>query len=299
VFLAIDQIKAATQHLQPLTEITGIAPTDLVKIKTLNGQMLDWINLLQNGIRIESQGDKQTTKWGAGLPEPLQVSVFWQENSKRYPISGLPVEFKLLAGKAAFNPYSQTDASGCAFCSVREIRTAGKVEFEALVKFPEGYQITPTSARLTLLPDNKVIMIVNETNLGNPVNMPILGNLLLQTLTESGFHILEANPFSQLTNSQIEQMSPTEIQQAATNSGADLILLASVSSDQPNRVQDGFYFAHARGVLKVYNISQQAFVGNYLVEDKNAGNSPENAGAKAIKKVSDALIQKFSDEFGL
>ncbi|HQH56692.1 MAG TPA: hypothetical protein PLW05_09095, partial [Candidatus Marinimicrobia bacterium] len=99
--------------------------------------------------------------------------------------------------------------------------------------------------------------------------------------------------------SQIEQMSPTEIQQAATNSGADLILLASVASDQPNRVQDGFYFAHARGVLKVYNISQQAFVGNYLVEDKNAGNSPENAGAKAIKKVSDALIQKFSDEFGL
>lgn len=299
VFLAIDQIKAATQHLQPLTEITGIAPTDLATIKLLNEQMLNWVNVLQNGIRIEKQGDKQTTKWGAGLPEPLQVSVFWQESGKRYPISGLPVEFKLLAGKAAFNPYSQTDASGCAFCSVREIRTAGKVEFEALVKFPEGYQIEQTSTRFNLLPDNKVIVTVFETNLSQPVNTPILGNLLLQKLTESGFHILEANPFSQLTNSQIEQMSPTEIQQAATNSGADLILLASVASDQPNRVQDGFYFAHARGVLKVYNISQQAFVGNYLVEDKNAGNSPENAGAKAIKKVSDTLVQKFSDEFGL
>ncbi|HQC62475.1 MAG TPA: hypothetical protein PLC51_05410, partial [Candidatus Marinimicrobia bacterium] len=125
VFLAIDQIKAATQNLQPLTEITGIAPTDLATIKLLNEQMLNWVNVLQNGIRIEKQGDKQTTKWGAGLPEPLQVSVFWQESGKRYPISGLPVEFKLLAGKAAFNPYSQTDASGCAFCSVREIRTAG------------------------------------------------------------------------------------------------------------------------------------------------------------------------------
>ncbi|HOU18308.1 MAG TPA: hypothetical protein PKX09_10595, partial [Candidatus Marinimicrobia bacterium] len=169
IFLAIDQIKAATQHLQPLTEITGIAPTDLIKIKTLNGQMLDWINLLQNGIRIEGLGDKQTTKWGAGLPEPLQVSVFWQESGKRYPISGLPVEFKLLAGKAAFNPYSQTDASGCAFCSVKEIRTAGKVEFEAQVTFPEGYQMAQTSTRFNLLPDNKVIVMVSETNFYHPV----------------------------------------------------------------------------------------------------------------------------------
>ncbi len=299
VFLAVDQIKAATQHLQPLTEITGIAPTDLATIKLLNERMLNWVNVLQNGIRIEKRGDKQTTKWGAGLPEPLQVSVFWQENGQSYPIPGLPVEFKLLAGKASFDPHRQTDANGCAFCNVREINTAGKVELEALVKFPEGYQIAPTSARFTLLPDNRVIMVVNETNLGSPVNMPILGNLLLQTLTETGFYILETNPFGKLTGSQIEQISPTEIQQAAANSGADLILLAGVSSDQPNRVQDGFYFARARGVLKVYNISQQTIVGNYLVEDKNAGNSPENAGAKAIKKVSDALIQKFTDEFGL
>jgi hypothetical protein len=45
-------------------------------------------------------------------------------------------------------------------------------------------------------------------------------------------------------------------------------------------------------VLKVYNVKKQTIVGNYLIEDKNAGNSPENAGTKAIKKVSDALVQR-------
>ncbi|MCK9559979.1 MAG: hypothetical protein M0R44_05985, partial [Candidatus Marinimicrobia bacterium] len=252
-----------------------------------------------NGIRIESHDDRQSTKWGAELAEPLRVTVYWEENNQHFPIPGLPIEFKLLTGKAAFNPRSQTDASGQAVCTVREISTAGKVELEALVNFPEGYQISRNSIRFTLLPDNRAIVQVSETNLGNPVAVPVLSDLLLQKLTEVGFHILEENPFGDLTASRIENLSPDDIQKAALNSGADLILLASVVSDQPNRIQDGFYFARARGVLKVYNLSKKAVVGNYLIEDKNAGNSPENAGVKAIRRVSDALVQKFSGELGL
>jgi hypothetical protein len=56
----------------------------------------------------------------------------------------------------------------------------------------------------------------------------------------------ENNPFASFTGAQIEHLNPADIQQTATDSGADLILLAAVSSDQPNRIQDGFYFARAR-----------------------------------------------------
>lgn len=299
IFLAIDQIKTATRHLQPLIEITGMSPNDLSTIKQLNEKMLNQVASIQNSIMIEKLGDKQTTKWGVELPEPLQVHISWQENDVRYPIPGLPVEFKLLTGKALFNPHSQTDANGQAVCAVKQINTATQVEFEAVVTFPENFPVPQTRTRFTLLPDNKAIVLVTETNLGNPVAISALGNLLLEKLTGVGFQILEENPFGELTIAQIEKLNPTDFQQAAINSGADLILLASVSSDQPNRVQDGFYFARSRGVLKVYNLSKQTIVGNYLIEDKNAGNSPENAGAKAIKRVSDALVQKFSSELGL
>lgn len=299
VFLAIDQIKSAGKHLQPLTEITGLAPEDLSAIKQLSEQMLNRIVTLQNAIRIESHGDKQTTKWGQALAGPLVVEVFWQEDSVRYPIPGLPVEFVLHSGKALFNPNSQTDEHGQAFCSVREISTPAKVEFEARVAFPTGYAVAQSGARFTLLPDNKAIIRVVETNLGQPVEIPALGNLLMQKLTRAGFSILETNPFGALTDTQIESLSPAAIQQKTADSGADLILLAAVSSDLPNRVQDGFYFARARGALKVYSIAKQAVVGNYLIEDKNAGNSPENAGTKAIKKVSDALVQRLVNELGL
>ncbi|MFH1213130.1 MAG: hypothetical protein V1681_03520 [Candidatus Neomarinimicrobiota bacterium] len=299
IFLAIDQIKSAEQHLQPLTEITGLAPADLSAIKQLSEQMLNRVVGLQNGVRIENRGDKQTTKWGSALPQPLKIDVFWQDESGRYPIPGRPVEFTLLSGKALFNPNGQTDEHGQAFCAVKEIGTAGKVEIEARVTFPEGYQIAQNSTRFTLLPDNKVLVRAVEINLGSPVAIPALANVLLQKITSAGFSVIENNPFGALSGSQIENLNPAEIQKIAANCGADLILLASISSDQPNRVQDGFYFARARGVLKVYNLTKQTIVANYLIEDKNAGNSPENAGAKAIKKVSDALVQKLTGELGL
>jgi hypothetical protein len=57
--------------------------------------------------------------------------VFLQEDSTRYPIPGLPVEFVLLTGKASFNPHTQTDAQGQAFCQVQEISSPGRVELEA------------------------------------------------------------------------------------------------------------------------------------------------------------------------
>ncbi len=299
VFLAIDQIRSAEKQLQPLTEITGMAPEDLTAIKQLNEQMFSQIAALQNAVRLEVFGDRQTTKWGSALIEPLGLSVFLQEDSTRYPIPGLPVEFVLLTGKASFNPHTQTDAQGQAFCQVQEISSPGRVELEARVSFPEGYSIARKTLRLILLPENKAIICALETNLGNPVTMSYIQNLLMQNLTRAGFGMIENNPFASFTGAQIEHLNPADIQQTATDSGADLILLAAVSSDQPNRIQDGFYFARARGVLKVYNVKKQTIVGNYLIEDKNAGNSPENAGTKAIKKVSDALVQRFTSEIGL
>ncbi|MFA5728562.1 MAG: hypothetical protein WC957_03975, partial [Candidatus Neomarinimicrobiota bacterium] len=84
IFLAIDQIKAAARHLQPLTEITGVSPSDLATIKQLNEKMLNQVASIQNGIRIESHGDRQSTKWGAELAEPLRVTVYWEENNQRF-----------------------------------------------------------------------------------------------------------------------------------------------------------------------------------------------------------------------
>ena len=97
----------------------------------------------------------------------------------------------------------------------------------------------------------------------------------------------------------METSNPDQIAELVANSGADLVLIGTVSSGQVNKIREGFYFARARGVLRVFNIKQQSVVGNYIVEDKEAGNSEENAGTKAISKVSDQLVQKLLSEMGL
>ena len=132
-----------------------------------------------------------------------------------------------------------------------------------------------------------------------PVGISYLENTLLQKLTDKGFTAIENDIFSKISKSQVENGKPEYIAELVNDLNADLVLLGTVSSGQVNKIQEGFFFARARGVIRVFNIEKQKVVGNYIVEDKEAGNSEENAGTKAISKVSDQLVQKLLSEMGL
>lgn len=132
-----------------------------------------------------------------------------------------------------------------------------------------------------------------------PVGISYLENTLLQKLTDKGFTAIENDIFSKISKSQVENGKPEYIAELVNDLNADLVLLGTVSSGQVNKIQEGFFFARARGVIRVFNIEKQKVVGNYIIEDKEAGNSEENAGTKAISKVSDQLVQKLLSEMGL
>ncbi|RKY51161.1 MAG: hypothetical protein DRP89_09260 [Candidatus Neomarinimicrobiota bacterium] len=299
IFLAINQLKTIKDNISPLSNITGLSPSDLKEINSLKENIKATIDEMQSGILIEGKGDHQPAKLGNPLANPLKLSVFWQKGTERFPIPGLQVDFKLIKGKAVFTPTSHTNKEGNALCEVREISSAGKIEIEADVHFPEGYDIKQNKFIYHLLSENKVIVKIIETNLGKPVGISYLENTLLQKLTDKGFTAIENDIFSKISKNLIEKAEPEYIAELVKNSDADLVLLGTVSSGQLNKIQEGFYFARARGVIRVFNIEKQKVVGNYIVEDKEAGNSEENAGTKAISKVSDQLVQKLLSEMGL
>ena len=299
IFLAIDQLKTVKDNISPLSDITGLSPSDLKEINSLKENIKAMIEEIKTGVRIEGKGDRQSAKLGAPLEEPLKLSVFWQKGNERFPIPGLKVDFKLIEGKATFTPNSLTGEGGVAFCEVRDISSAGKIEIEADVHFPEGYDIKQNKFIYHLLSENKVIVKIIETNLEKPVGISYLENTLLQQLTDKGFTAIENDIFSKISKSQIETGEPEYIAELVNDLNADLVLLGTVSSGQVNKIQEGFFFARARGVIRVFNIEKQKVVGNFIVEDKEAGNSEENAGTKAISKVSDQLVQKLLSEMGL
>lgn len=299
LFNALDQLHQIVDNVSPMSDITGLSPQDLNTMQAFKEQVEAKISALRGSIRTAGQGDQQIAKLGKELEQPLTLRVFWIENQKTYPLPGLPVKFRLLEGKARFQPQSKTDRDGVAVCRVQEIASAGDITLEALVNFPNDYGIEDQTYRFHIFSDNKVAIKVLETNLDQPVTVSYLENQLLQKLTGKGFSLIEQDIFGQLSAAQALQSNPVQITEQFQDANLDLIVIGQISAGQVNQIQEGFYFSRARGILKVFDLAQQAVIGNYILEDKNAGNSPENAGSKAIRKVSDALIEKFLTDIGL
>ncbi len=299
ILLALDQMQTVRSNVLPMTKITGLSPKDLSLLNSFKEKVQAMMEQIPGSVRIEGQGGNQSAKMGLPVAEPLEISVFWLDGDQKYPLPDLSVSFSVINGKATLDTRDKTDKHGKASCTVKNIASAGKIEVQANIHFPESLRIANNQYKFTLLPDNKIMVKILETNLDKPVDISYLENALLEQLTTAGFQVIENNPFSQLTETEINAEAPEKIAELVINSGVDLVILGSIASDQTNRIQDGFFFAQARGTLKVYNIQRKLVVGNYMIEDKNAGNSEENAGSKAIKKVSDQLIEQMLTEIGL
>jgi len=299
ILMAIEQMKTIQANIQPLLNITGLLPADLGLLNGFKERVATVMDQIPASIRIEGKGSDQKAKMGMKLPQPLELKVDWIDGEQRYPLPNLDVNIAVVKGKATYASVPKTDADGKVIISVENIASAGKIEILTQVQFPAGIQVANNQYTFTLLPDNKVMIKILESNLGQVVGISYLENALLKKLTFSGFKVLENNPFNELTEMELNANQPEIIFDMVKDSGADLILLGTASSSQTNKIQEGFYFARARGTLKVYNVQQKSVVGNYIVEDKEAGNSEENAGSKAIKKVSDKLIEQAIKEMGL
>ncbi|HDP67276.1 MAG TPA: hypothetical protein ENN20_02110 [Candidatus Marinimicrobia bacterium] len=296
--LALEQIKTVQANVLPMTRFTGLSPQEMSRLNEFKERLSATLERIPASIRIEGKGADQPAKMGLPLPEPLELSVYWIEDDQRFPIPDLEVEFKVRRGKAVLEPQTKTDRSGVAKCVVKNLASAGNVDIQATVYFPEELNVRNNAYTFALLPENRVIVKIIEKNLDRPVEISYLENSLLEKLTATGFKVLENNPLLPITENNINE-SPEKIARIIGNTGADLVILGTMSSGQTNKIQDGFWFARARGTLKVYNIQQKTVVGSYMLEDKNAGNSEETAGIRAIQKVSDKLIEQALTEMGL
>lgn len=298
IALALVQIKTVQSNVLPMTRFTGLSPQEMARLNGFKEKLTATMQQIPASIRIEGSGADRPAKLGLPLPEPLVLSVYWQDGDQRFPLPDLDVEVEVLRGKAIIEPQLKTDQTGVALCKVKKLASAGNVDIRATVHFPEELSITNNQYTFSLLPDNRIMIKIIEKNLDQPVEISYLENALLEKITAVGFTVQENNPFTQISEIDLNA-APDKIAEIVGNSNADLVILGTISSGQTNKIQDGFYFARARGILKIYNIQQKTVVGNYLVEDKNAGNSEETAGIRAIQKASDKLIEQALTEMGL
>ncbi len=299
IFIAIEQLRNISENVKPLTEITGLSPTQTARVKEFQEKMLNQSDRILNGIRVSGSGQDQVAKLGKPLPEPLEINVFWQSDDEKIPIPGLTVDFNLLSGEAIHTPQSHTNAEGVALCKVHKVLSAGTIKLQSHVQFPEGYNVTVPEFEFNIFSDNKILIKVHEQNMSETVEISYLENRLMEELSTTGFTIVENDILSHINDQKVSNFSPQNIMGMIKGESTDLIILGSVSAEEVNKIREGFYFAWADAVIKVFDISNQAVVGTYSRRSKNAGNSPQNAGTRAIAKVSEALIEQLFKEIGL
>jgi hypothetical protein len=299
ILLALDQMQTIQANIAPLLKLTGLLPREVALLNRFNEEVAAKIETIPGSIRIEGWGGNQSAKMGLPVAEPLEIAVFWIDGDQKFPIPDLSVNFSVAEGKATLSAQNKTDRNGKATCAVKNIASAGRIEIQADILFPENLKIADSRYSFILLPDNKIMVKIIETNLGRPVDISYLENALLERLTAAGFQIIENSPFRQLTENQLQAEQAETIIEMVKNNGTDLVILGAISSGQTSKIRDGFYFARARGTLKIYNIQCKSVVGSYMIENKNAGYSAVNAGFEAIKKVSNKLIDQILTEMGL
>jgi len=299
VFMAIDQLQNISANVKPLTEITGLSPTQTARLKGFQEKMLTQSEKILTGIRVTGKGQNQVAKLGKPLADPLQVRVFWQSDSHKIPIPGLAVDFELVRGTAVHTPQSHTNDDGIALCKVRKVQSAGPLKLQGRIQFPAEYDIAVPDFEFNIFSDNKVIIKVREQNVGETVGISYLENRLMERFNSAGFTIIENDLLSAISAQKVTQFSPQNINTLIKEQSADLVILGSVSSEEVNKIREGFYFAWADAVIKVFDITNQTVVGTYRERGKGGGNSPQNAGTKSIAKVSEKVIDQLFAEIGL
>lgn len=296
VFFAIEELSKIGIDLSDISQITGISPEKMSGVKNLEKDVLLSLSDMQNNIYITGKGTDQGAKYGKGLKKPLELSILWKTENKTIGIPGVDVKFSIVNGNAEINETGKTNSSGIATCNVKKVLTGENLIIKAEVEFPKNTGIAAKSYKFQLFADNKIIVKVIEKNLNKKIETSYLENKLLEQFNNLGFTALENDNLRKLTKNDIEQINVQSVKNRFGNDNADLIVLAVITTGQINKIQDGYYFARARGVIKVYDREKQEIVVNFIEETKGAGNSEENAGVKAIKKVSDLLIDKVLNE---
>ena len=296
---AIGQLQRAITQIDGLTGLTDLAPADRARLSGLRNECQTAIETICGGFRFEISGAQQPARLGKALAEPLAVRLYWQEGAEQYPIPNVGVRFEVESGRAVIASDQRTDANGTALCRVREIQSAGNIRLRIDLDLPAELPFTPRSGHATLLSRNRAIVKIFESNLDRPVDIPYLENTLKQRLTQKGFSLLGDESLAALKATQIESYTIETIQNLLGEQAPDLVIIGRINSYNPTQVKEGFFFAWGRGILKLFNTEEKRLIRELIADEKNAGNSPDNAGGKAIKAAGDRLIQQLFEELHL
>ena len=296
VIEAMGVIRDIKKNIKPVLELTGIRPSLKLDIMYLSDDVEGLRRIMIKRTTLKPLRESYTGVWGQKLDDTVKVRLFL-DNKNKVPIEGIPVNFEITSGEADITTSSKTDRNGVAYCIVNRIKSPQNITIEARTVFPKDSGIKDKKCKIFINQDNSALLLTDEKRFSGRNNLHILGDLISQELTRRNFRITY-NTLSLGENiKNFNNFSMSELNTSGDE--CKFIVVGYLYITRYRKVDEGFYFAWCNAGVRFYNTLTGELLASFVHEEKEAGNSLEDAEIKVANKTSKALVAKLIKELGL
>jgi len=265
--------------------------------QSLSELQTDFTALLSRFSIEKLQGDNQEGIIGGNLPEPIIVKVYYSQ----IPAPSVKVMFGPLKGTANIDRQARTGRDGITSTTVSNLGPTGEKinKIRAYINFypsdPKFLKelssvIPPAYAQFTyMLPaveDIRIAIMINEYNMGLKQTETYLANKISQSLSRAKLNILKQIPREYMLND-YDFAGGSTLRKSLMKMAeiADIAIVGEVKSTSMGG-SGSLIFSKARAVVRIIDLKSNAEIGNVDISLKGAGQSRDDAGRRALQKIS-------------
>jgi len=267
--------------------------------QTLSDLQADVADLMSGFSFEKLKGDNQKGVVGGSLPEPLKLKLAYQGQ----PAPRVPIRFVWVDGSGNIDQRTRSDNQGLVSTTVSNLGPTGKKinKIRAVVNvYPSDPLIqrelekvmAPVYAQFTYeLPpveDVRIVVLVNEYNLGTRQHDSFLKNRLVKSLSNMKLQVLKEIPKDAMPDAYDMGGGPGLVKKMKAMSAiADMVVIGEVKATLLD-VSAGstLIFSRSRAVVKIYDLASERELGGADLSLKAAGPDRDEAGRRGLEKIS-------------
>ena len=296
----------------------------------LQSEVRNRITSLLQSLKISIiSGDGQEVKPG-GRPQPLVARVTSRTGGKEIPAEGIPVRFnwgdsadkKTISTITDANGESRINPDQAGFTgSVGIYRVVAEIDNEAIfTRFlsPGGpnesgeitdfmpIEIPGATFTLKVIPiprNTRVLILIEESNMGNVSMESIVMQSLSQSLQQAGFRVMAAHEIGRSNVEGLQEAIRKELLwpiRPEISSQVQLVITGTASTRRGSTNMGLAISSHADAFIKVVNIENGEVVAQKnLVSVAGFGETQELAGIRALEKAGGLVARDIVNQLSL
>lgn len=248
-------------------------------------------------VEIRTRHARQQTQLGRPLPKPLVVRAFYGG----MPVKDLPFAFAFVRGSGQLDKNALTNSAGEASSTVYKAESLGSNVVEARIDLPAmlgprtaGSFVAPEIPRARFVFSCEAISVavrVIEKNLGQALEVPVIGEAIAKRLLENGFAVVsDSNVRNTLAPMDIDKaMSGQDraVRSAAERVGADVVVVGEARTSYSGMPMWGVRLCRARATVKAIDVrSGRVLATRDLIGVKGFAKTRKRAGIKALEEAA-------------